>query len=437
MALSTPRPTAFWSGLTLAAFALELLLFTYLRSYFGPRLSPVLHLGATLLVTYAAFRALRDQAFAWDAPALAPGRGARPWRWVVAAALLLLAFYPRLAAIIVQFPVDITMSDVLPVIEVYLRRLQNGEPVYALITNFSYHMPAGYLPAMWLPFLLPDELNMDYRWAALWIFAIGVLCYAYRLGRLRPDLYEGSFKLLLPLLPVFYLIGADAHIIGLSIEGVVIGYYFVLVAGLLSRSTALRAAGLVLCFLSRFSFLFWVPFYFWLIWRHEGRRPALLLAGLTAAGVVALYLLPFGVDGVEQFLAGQSNYTKSALGEWRDNLDPEGRPYQLHNGVGMAIFFYRHAPGDLLARINLLRGVHLLVSAGSMAVVALLYWRSRHHLRLDYRYLALLTLKLTLTFFYLFIQVPYDNLLLLVVFMSCWLVLVLPGRPQPAETPQL
>ena len=426
---------AFWSGLSLAAFAAELLLFTYLRNVAGPFISPLLYLAATLLGIYTAYRALRDQPFAWTTGPAAGRRAA--WGWVGAAALLLLALTPRLDAVIQQFPVEITMSDVLPVIEVYLRRLQNGEPVYALITNFSYHLPAGYLPAMWMPFLLPDELNMDYRWAGFWIFAIGVLFYAYRLARLHPDLYEGSFKLLLPLLPVLYLVGADAHILGLSIESVVIGYYGVLIAGVLSRSRLLQAVGLVLCLLSRFSFLFWVPFYFWLIWRHEGRRAALVLAGLTTAGVLALYILPFGLSGVRQFLEGQGYYTKSALGEWTGNLNGDGKPYQLYNGLGLAVFFHRYFPGEMLARVNALRAMHLLASAGTVAAVALWYWLRRRQLRLDYRYLALLTLKLSLTVFYAFIQVPYDNLLLLVVFVSGWVLLCLPRRAEAVEPAQL
>ncbi|GAB2946472.1 hypothetical protein GCM10027048_09310 [Hymenobacter coalescens] len=435
MALFTSRTSAFWSGATVAAFALELLLFSYLRGYFGPLLSAVVFLGASLLVTYAAYRALRDQPYEW---ALRP-TGARraDWRWVAAAALLLLAFYPRLDAIITQFPVDITMSDVLPVIEVYLRRFQNGEPVYALITNFSYHLPAGYLPTFWMPFLLPDALNIDYRWVGFWSFGVGVLLYAFRLGQLRPDLYEGAFKLLLPVLPVLYLVGADAHILGLSIESLVIGYYFVLVAGILSKSPVLRAAGLVLCLLSRFSLLFWAPFYLWLIYRHEGPRAALWVAGLTALGVLALYVLPFGATGITQFFEGQSYYTGAALGEWGSNLNDQGLPYQLFNGMGMAAFFYRYFPGELLARINALRAVHLLMTVSSVAVLALAYWLRRHRLRLDYRYIALLALKLNLTLFYAFIQVPYDNLLLLVVFLSAWLILCLRPVPTAAEPAQI
>lgn len=409
-------------------------MFSYLREVAGPYTSPLLFVAASLLLTWTTYRALRDQPYQLGGLAGQSGRGR--WGWLLALLLLLLALYPRVQAIVDQYPVRVESSDVLPSIEVYLRRLQNGETVYALIKDFGYDLSPTYLPMMWLPFLIPDELNMDYRWLGFWVFGAGLLGYVYRLSATRPELYEGVFKLLVPLLVVLPLLGADTHILGLSIESLVIGYYFILVAGIFSRSAGLRALGLVLCLLSRFSLVFWVPLYLLLIYRHEGRRPALWVSGLTAAGILALYIIPFLAQDWSAFAKGQAYYTAAALGEWQSNLNPEGQPHQLYNGLGLAAWFYQYAPGELPARLNLLRGVHLLASVGSVAVVAGLYWLRRHRLRLDYRYLALLALKLNLTIFYAFIQVPYDNLLLLVVFISCWLILALPGRPQPAEPAQ-
>jgi hypothetical protein len=415
--------------LALLAFAAELLLFTYARGAFGPLVSPVLFLASSLLFVAAAWRALRDQPFAWDHRPL--GGRAAAWRWVAATALLLVAFYPRLQAILAQYPVDIKMSDVLPVIEVYLRRFQNGEQVTAPITNFDYVLPAGYLPLMWMPFLIPDALNIDYRWVCFWSFGVGMLVYAYRLGALRPDLYEGAFKLLVPLLLVIYLVGADSHILGLSIESLVIGYYFVLVAGILSRSTALRATGLILCLLSRFALVLWVPLYLWLIYRHEGLKPALWLALLVLAGILGIYVIPFLSQDWTVFAQGQEYYTISAVGEWQNNLDEMGRPTHLYRGLGLAAFFHHYISGELIHRINALRTVHMVASAASVLVVAAWHWLHRRQLRIDYRYLALLALKINLAIFYAFMQVPYDNLLLLVVFMSGWVILTL----RPAAAP--
>lgn len=425
----------FWPALCLGAFALELLLFFYLRNVAGPYVSPLLFVASSLLLTWGCFRALRDQPYALSA---APGQSKLGrWGWVLAALLLLVALYPRVRDIVNQYPVRVEMSDVLPSIEVYLRRLQNGETVYAMIKDFGYDLSPTYLPMMWLPFLIPDSLNMDYRWLGFWVFIIGVLLYAYRLGLSRPELLEGTFKLLVPLLVVLPLLGADTHVLGLSIESLVIGYYFILVAGIFSRSPWLRALGLVLCLLSRFSLVFWAPLYLLLIYRHEGRRSALWVAGLTLAGVLALYVVPFLSQDWSAFGKGQAYYTVAAQAEWQNNLNEHGKPYQLYNGLGLAASFFRLWPGEVLARINALRLVHVLASAGSVVLMAGLYWLRRHRLRHDYRYLALLALKLNLTLFYAFIQVPYDNLLLLVVFLSAWLILCLRPSAPVAEPAQL
>ncbi|OON70803.1 hypothetical protein [Hymenobacter sp. CRA2] len=430
MAPLSTRSTAFWPGLTLAAFALELLLFSYLRNVAGPYVSPVLFLGASLLFTWAAYRALRAQPYDL---ADRPGQSLLGrWQWALAGVLLLAAFYPRLRDIINQYPVAVETSDVIPSIEIYLRRLQNGETVYTLIKDFGYDLSPTYLPMMWLPFLIPDSLNMDYRWLGFWVFAVGVALYARRLAATRPDLFEGSFKLLVPILVVLPLLAGDTHILGLSIESLVIGYYFILVAGIFSKSPVLRAIGLVLCLLSRFSLVFWAPFYLLLIYRHEGRKAALWVAALVLVGILGLYVIPFLSADWSSFLKGQGYYTAAALGEWESNLNEQGLPNQLYRGLGLAALYYHYLPGELLDRLNVLRLSHLLASVGSVAVVVLVYWLRRHRLRLDYRYLALLALKLNLTLFYAFIQVPYDNLLLLVIFLSAWVILCL---RRPAETP--
>ena len=419
---SSSRNNTIWARIAIGAFIAELLLFTYLRGVAGPLVSPILYFSTSLLLTFSAWYALRGQPYAWAKPLNTIGSGSG-WSWVLVAAVLLAAFYPRLQEILHQYPVDIKASDVLPVIEVYVRRFQNGEKVYALITEFDYDLSAGYLPLMWMPFLAPDALNIDYRWVGFWVFAIGILVYAHRLGTLRTPFYEKAFQMSLPILILLPLLGSDTHIIGLSIESLVIGYYFVLAAGIFSKSPGLRAAGLVMCLLSRFAFVFWVPFYLWLIYRHESKGAALRVAGLTILGLLGIYVVPFLSSDWTMFSQGQSYYTASALAEWQYNLNSQGNPAQLFTGLGLAIFFFKYGTGELIDRVNLLRAVHAVASILSVGGVALWYWLRRSSLSVDYRYVALLSLKLNLTIFYAFIQVPYDNLLLLVPFLSVWILL--------------
>jgi hypothetical protein len=69
----------------------------------------------------------------------------------------------------------------------------------------------------------------------------------------------------------------------------------------------------------------------------------------------------------------------------------------------------------------LLKKFHFFFSGLVVVVAAWIYVRSKP--RIDYRLFALLSLKLYLTTFYAFIQVPYLYLTALSVFTSVFLVL--------------
>ena len=121
-------------------------------------------------------------------------------------------------------------------------------------------------------------------------------------------------------------------------------------------------------------------------------------------------------------------YLGAAQSEWQ-HLNENGLPYHLYNGIGMGLFIYEFGAGDLLARIMLLKKIHLVLLLTVLFFSALIYWRQSTS-RTDYRIYAIITLKLYLAIFYAFIQVPYAYLALTGFFCSLLLVLVLLGaRP--------
>jgi hypothetical protein len=75
--------------------------------------------------------------------------------------------------------------------------------------------------------------------------------------------------------------------------------------------------------------------------------------------------------------------------------------------------------------------IHLLASAGVVVLLTAFYWR--YGRRYDYRYLALVGLKLYLAVFYFFIQIPYAYLISLSVLLSVFVLLVVVG-PRQVET---
>ncbi|GAC1375813.1 MAG: hypothetical protein NVSMB30_20460 [Hymenobacter sp.] len=241
-------------------------------------------------------------------------------------------------------------------------------------------------------------------------------------------------KVALPSYVLYRLITRDPFLYAHPVEPTIIAYYCVLAAGVLSRSALLQALGLVLCLLSRYSVVFWVPFYLWVLWREAGRRHALLVAGLVLAGIVGLYVVPFLSKDWTIFTHALSEYRIATLGEWSRTDGPASQPPNLFAGVGLAAWFYTYGPGDLAARIGLLQWADVLASGGAVLLAAGLYYRLRH--RYDYRLVALIALKFYLATFYAFIQIPYPYLTSLGLFISVFVVMMTgAGQPPPAPAP--
>jgi hypothetical protein len=416
-----------WQLGAAAAFYAEVLLFTDLRGHFGPYYSAVGFYAASVLLCVFAVLAQLDR----PAAALSPPRASRLlWSGIALLAGGVAVLYVQVPVVLAN-PVDVSQSDIIPILQNYVGRFRSGEVVYRYITNLPYPLFPNHLPLQWLPYVPADEFGIDYRWWALGLFLLmGVGVYLIFLNTQRlPWLLFGAASLL-PALMLRHMIVADSGLFAHTVEFTIIAYYFGLAAAIFSRSAVLQAAALVLCLLSRYSVVFWVPLFLWLLWRERGRAHAVAVAGLTLLGILLIYVRPFLYEDWTIFTHALSEYRIATLGEW-------SRKTHLFNGLGFASFFYTYAPGDLPTRIAWLQKAHVLVSVGSVVLSALTYWMLRR--RIDYRALALISLMLYLATFYAFIQIPYAYLTSLVVLLSSFVLVValsshasLPEKPMPA-----
>ena len=425
-ALRAWRPTraSLWQAGAYAAFWVQLSLFTSIRGHFGSYWSPVLLGLAGGLLSLFALLSFRDQPLPQAAPALVARR--LPW----AGLLLLLGGVWVLsyqAPIIVGTPINVYASDVIPILQNYVARFRSGEVVYRYLTNLPYPLFPNHLPWQWLPYVLPDAWGLDYRWWGLGLLLLpGFGAWQVVLARRAGSWPEFLLKAVLPAFVLVRIIRHDPIIFAHVMEPTIIAYYCLLAASVLSRSVLVQAVALILCLLSRYSVVFWVPLFLLLLWREEGRRHALRVGLLVAAGILGCYVIPFLSHDWTIFTHALSEYRLATLGEWTKNLNSEGHPYHVFNGVGMAAWFYTYAPGDISQKITLLQRVHVVLSAGTVLGFGVLYWRWRR--RIHYRHLALVALQAYLLVFYLFIQIPYAYLASLTIFMSAFVVLAVGGR---------
>lgn len=411
------RRTIYW------LLAAEAALFTFMRNEFGYYGSPVLLYAVGVAACWATYYYTRHRA--WSLPLATAG--APPWKPIVpAVALGVWLCVGKLAEAFHNYPIQIASSDIIPALSIYTKRFLSHELVYTPFTDeLGYFSLPTYLPATWVPYLLPEWLRVDYRWMASLLLLLGIGGYLAVLSRLRKS---GSHTFLLAFLPfafTYAIIRTDASIFGYTVESMIVGYYFLLVAGILLRSWPLQVLALLLCLLSRFSLVFWLPLYLLLVFLQDKRQLAVLLAGALGIGILLLYVVPFMSQDWGMFMRVQAAYTDVAVNEWR-HLNEQGLPYHLYNGVGFGNFFYRFLGGELVDRIRLLKTVHiallLLITAGS----GWLYWRQQAP-RSDYRIHAVLTLKLYLITFYAFLQVPYSYLASVGILLSLFLLLLVAG----------
>ncbi|SHJ35383.1 hypothetical protein SAMN02745146_2890 [Hymenobacter daecheongensis DSM 21074] len=416
-------------------FVLETLFFTYLRGGLGPYWSPLVLYLLGLALCLLTARAVLDSRFQWPAPAAGP-RTVLP-RLAIGAGLTFISWLitaPVIAKLVGRVQVaDIGVkSDIIPALQVYVTRFLGPETVYRPITLLGYTFLPNYPPLQWLPFVPAELWGLDYRaWAFGLLLLALLLAYQWPLARLALPRGEWLLKAVLPVLVLHFAVLTDKNMYSLTVESLIVGYYLVLAGGTLSKNPWLKALGLVLCLLSRFSLALWVPLYgLLLLW--ENRRRGWLTAGLALA-VVVLIFGPFLLSDPTIFLRAQLENMGIAEGEWQ-RIDPRAvppLPMHLFNGVGFAPWFY-DMTGTLTERIARLQTVHFAACTAIVVLSGGLFWRFRH--RFDPRLAALLSLKVYLATFYGFLIIPYTYLASVSLFTSLFVVLLV-SRKAPFLVP--
>ncbi|GAA3935207.1 hypothetical protein [Hymenobacter algoricola] len=406
-------------------FVLEVLFFTYLRNSLGPYWSPVVLYAISLALTALAARAVLGCRFEWptvpNRPVVARfalGAG------LVAASWLLTG--PVISKLISQYPAATIgpRSDIVPALQVYVTRfLAADEVVYQPITMLGYTFLPNYAPLQWLPFVGAELAGLDYRWWAFLALLTGLLVYQGQLARLALPKGEWGLKAVLPLLVLHFFVLSSKDVFRFTVEGLIVGYYCVLVASTLSGKVWLQVLGLTLCLLSRFSLALWVPLYgLLLLW--ENPRRGWLTAGLTLAAGLLLFG-PFLLHDPTIFLRAQLENLNIAEGEWAHMHIGQAKPVHLFNGVGLASWFF-DMPGTLVERITRLQQVQFGACTAVVLVSGGLFWRFRH--RFDPRLAALLSLKAYLATFYALLIIPYVYLASVSLFTSLFVVLIVSRR---------
>lgn len=329
------------------------------------------------------------------------------------------------SSIIANTPVIPLYSDIIPSIKVLVERFIAGISVYGTPIPFDgYEVPPTYLPLQWGPFIIAHKYNFDYRSLAFILLLVGIIIYAYYVIKSKISTVSRFLLIALPFITLTSLFYFTKMEFVYTVETMVAGFYLILAATLFSKSPIIRSIGVVLCLLSRFSLLFWLPVYF-IVMLFESKKDAIKLAVYSFIGVAGLYIIPFLYNDWGAFMRGYHYYTQAALSEWGTQFyQPEGAdPFHLFEGIGLTSLFYKYVQGTVEYRLSVLQKSHMIFIMFISGLSILYYYLLRRkNIVINTSIFLLLTLKIYLTVFYTFIQVPYKYLYFVPLFLSCFIV---------------
>ena len=401
---------------------LEVGFLTFWKGNFGIKVSPIIWMFGGLLTCVTGWFLLQNK------PAISEFETPKLNKLLVygtyTIGALVVAFL--IHKIFLRFPIDPTDSDIVPSIELYVKRLLSGEPVYTPLEFETHTVLPTYFPMMWLPYLPAELLGFDYRWIAYFVFLGGLFLFVRKLSRAPIPTWEAILKTALPF--VFLIVYADHErgAFAYAVELMPIGFYLLLVYAINHKSNFLIAVSIVCCLLSRYAFTFWLPVYIFILW-WEYDWKAIKVSILAGLAVMAIYIIPFLAPNPQILLDGLKYYDTTILAEWtREHTpNPALSPYQLKRGLSYAVYFLPEFGQDATENIALNKRVHLLVCLCIAAFILAFYFFKRPKEQLLKWYL-IIALKFYFIFFYGFFYMPFNYLFLMPFILTIPLLFNIP-----------
>lgn len=415
-------------------FILELGLLTFWRKLFGPHLSPLLLFLCSLLIAIYPIYIYWKNKVRYIVINDENKKTVRNKLFSILALLIgILTSWVLFSTIISDKDIVAKNSDVIPTIQTLADRLIEGKKIYDPVEYENYEVNSGYLTFHWLPFIIPQYFNFDPRSFAFLILYLSILPMIYITYKTSSSNYEITIKTLLPFLLLVTLIQTNPQIFTLTVEYLFAAYYIILIAALYSKNLWLIVGSLLLCLLSRYTVVIWLPLFFVILYFNRGLKPPILIITSLIVGVLIFYIIPFIVQDPDIL----TNHFNKASGEWYPESwqSDDAKPFHLFKGVGFASYFYDFAPGEVEKRLQLNQQFHKVISILSVIITIFLYIKYRQKLP-ALHITSILGLKFIFTFFYSFIHIPYIYLNIVPLFISLCIVIIINPMPLNSQSTQ-
>jgi hypothetical protein len=404
----------------------ELGFFTFWRKAFDPHTLPFLFLGTQLIIgILPLFLLEKDKNFIENKVKNAKKLNISQtefWKTkhIVPLSILLIlgiGVSYMILADLYKLKLIVSDSDIIPQVQIICKQALGPDFTYKPFDDFGYHMPPCYLPMQWMPYLPSEIFAFDPRFVTRFLFIFTYIFWFVKIIKNNTNIVASVILIALPVLLISTVRDHDRVVWSLTIEQLIMCYYFLLGLSLTTNSKIFQVITIILCLMSRFSLVFWLPFYAFMLWTKEGWKPTRKFSLLILAGCALLYG-PFLVQDVHIFSRAQAYYDLASIGEWTRSE----KPVHIYNGLGFALYFLEKG-GDTVIQIASLKKLMLLLTPSVSIVLGLVWWRFKD--KLDFSLFAVCSLKISLAVFYAFIQIPYSYLYVTPIILSLAVLYVL------------
>ena len=290
-------------------------------------------------------------------------------------------------------------SDVIPQLETLYVRFSHGEFPYKGVPMPGWTPYPVYMPMHWLPIAIPKLLHVDVRWSGILLLAIAVGLYTYHTYKENQNRLILLIAAILPAIVLWYFLSTDYIDLPVSLETIIAAYYLVLAVGLMARNLVITTVGIILCLLSRYTMVFWLPMFLIFLWFNNSRKQNITVWLSIILSFLFVYIIPFYLHDNSIFIKGINYHNFAVLNAWT---------FQ-HTVFETGIYFGQHMydafQGTMEQKVLLARKLQGTCMLGLMGIGLLLYRILKS--KISYYDLSLAMLYYFLLFFYLFGPLTY------------------------------
>ncbi len=315
-----------------------------------------------------------------------------PWRKILyffTGTFTVALSYEEVRKLFARYPNASTLSDVMPQLDTQYDRFSHGIFPYSPVTSVPWQPYPVYMPLHWLPVGISRVLNIDTRWSGFIILAIAAGLYGYVILQRKAPTGLKIIALLLPSIVLWAYIVWGGIDIPAVLETLISAYYLVLAIGLMSKNLVITTIGIILCLLSRYTLVFWLPIFLILLWQNLSPRKNFVVWLSIIAAITFVYLLPFLSKDHTVFLHGLVYHNGCAYNCWNDFMNNKYNS-SYYSGLFFAPRLYDIFPGTIEHKVFLARAVQGGVMLFLLGVYLAIYRKVKEEINFYHYCLAAL-----------------------------------------------